>query len=74
MTSTEDLSTEPYKTLNEVFKFLGIPEYELKNPQKKKVEKYENMSNKIRNELIKFFIPYNEDLFELIQKKFNWNK
>jgi hypothetical protein len=74
VTSTEDLSAEPYKTLNDVFNFLEIPDYELKNPQKKKTEKYENMSNKIRNELIKFFMQYNEDLFELIQKKFNWNK
>tara|TARA_Y100000590_G_scaffold290537_1_gene327041 strand:+ start:530 stop:1366 length:837 start_codon:yes stop_codon:yes gene_type:complete len=72
--STEDLSSEPNKTLNDVFSFLKIPEYELQNPQKNKVEKYENMSSKTRSELVKFFMPYNEQLFELIQKKFNWNK
>ena len=70
---TEDLSVKPHKTLNDIFHFLEIPEYELKIPQKKKVEKYENMSNKTRSELIKFFMPHNEQLFELIQKKFSWN-
>tara|TARA_A100001037_G_scaffold146479_1_gene132233 strand:+ start:2431 stop:3267 length:837 start_codon:yes stop_codon:yes gene_type:complete len=72
--STEELSQNPVDTMNKTYEFLEIPEYKISNPQKRKLENYEKMSDNIRNELISFFKPHNEKLFEMINKRFDWNK
>lgn len=72
--STEELADNPIQTMNNVYDFLEIPEYKLINPHKKKLEKYEKMSDNMRNELINFFKPHNEKLFKLINQRFDWNK
>ena len=60
--------------MNQVFKFLNLPDYSLKNLQKRKVKKYSNMTMNIRKILIEYYKPFNEQLYKIIDKKFDWDK
>ena len=72
--STEELAKNPSETMDNIYKFLELPKYKLINPQKRKSENYEKMSENTRDELIDFFKPHNEKLFETINNKFDWNE
>ncbi len=71
---SEKLASETQRTLQDVFKFLGLPDYNIKNTKKVNVSKYEKMDEQTRNILIDYFRPYNEKLFEFLDRKFDWNK
>jgi len=71
--STEDMQKNPKNELQNVFRFLEIPDYEIKNPQKQKSEKYEKMKDNTRKMLLEFYKSHNEKLFESIGKRFDWN-
>ena len=71
---SEKLASETQHTLKDVFEFLGLPEYNIKNTKKVNVSKYEKMDEETRNILIDYFRPYNEKLFEFLNRKFDWNK
>ncbi len=70
---TEDMKENPILELKKIFSFLEIPEYEIKNPQKQKMYQYDKMDSGIRQELLNYFKPHNEELYSLINKKFNWD-
>jgi len=70
--STEDFSKEPDITLKNIFEFLNVPNKEISNLEKKKVAKYNKMKDETRKDLLDFFKPYNEQLFDLIGKRFQW--
>jgi len=70
--STEELSKDPEKSLNDIFDFLKIPRFKVKNLQKHKHETYAPMNAKTRELLSTFFQPYNEELFKMIGKRFDW--
>lgn len=72
--STEDLSINPVETMNTVFNFLQLPEYEIKIPQKRKCKNYKKMNSDTRNFLINYYQPHNTKLYQLIGKKFDWDK
>ena len=55
-----------------MYQFLGLPKYEHKFFEKRKQASYDKMSDNIRKELEEFFKPYNEELFKLIGKSFEW--
>ncbi len=71
--STEEMKKDPQSTLEKVFKFLEISDYTIKSPQKEKVETYEKMSLEVRERLSEFYKPYNEEFFQIIGKRFDWN-
>ena len=71
---SEKLASETQHTLKDVFEFLGLPEYNIKDTKKVNVSKYEKMDEETRNILIDYFRPYNEKLFEFLNRKFDWNK
>ena len=68
------LGTQTKNTLQEVFRFLGLPEYEIKNTDKVNVAKYEKMKLETRERLVEFFRPYNKKLFGLLNRQFDWDK
>ena len=70
--STEDFLKEPDATLKNIFEFLNVPNKEISNLEKKKVAKYDKMKDETRKDLLDFFKPYNEQLFDLIGKRFQW--
>tara|TARA_Y100000996_G_scaffold411235_1_gene395003 strand:+ start:2012 stop:2848 length:837 start_codon:yes stop_codon:yes gene_type:complete len=71
--STEDMQKYPKYTLQKIFKFLELKEYNIKNPQKQKQAKYEKMNEETRKKLLEFYEPHNEKFFEVIQKRFDWS-
>jgi len=70
--STEEMSNSPSHTMNQVYEFLDLPKYEHAFFEKRKKMSYDKMSDSIRKELEEFFKPYNEELFKLIGRSFNW--
>jgi len=73
ITSTEEMSDNPIIAVNKIFQFLGMSKYDLKNPQKRKIENYPKIEPKTRKILSEFFRPHNEELYKLTGKKFNWS-
>jgi hypothetical protein len=73
ITSTENLSSNPNQTFSEIFNFLEIQDYKLEKLENKRQGNYLPMSIDVRRKLLNYFKPYNEELFELIGKRFNWN-
>ena len=71
--STEQMQKQPQDTLNDVFRFLDIPEYHIKIPQKQKVARYTKMELDTRKRLLEFYEPYNEKFFQVIEQRFEWN-
>ena len=71
--STEDMQKDPKESLLKIFKFLQIPDYTLKNPQKRKSSEYKKMDDKTREMLLNFYKPHNEKFFQTIQKRFDWD-
>lgn len=74
ITSTENFESNSQETLNQIFDFLQIPKYEITNPEKYKVASYPKMKNDTRLFLINYYKKPNDELFELIGAKFDWNK
>ena len=71
---SEDLASETQRVLREIFYFLGLPAYNIKNTEKVNVSKYSKMDQDTRKILIEFFKPHNERLFKFIGKKFDWDE
>tara|TARA_B100000676_G_C18080343_1_gene850705 strand:+ start:82 stop:921 length:840 start_codon:yes stop_codon:yes gene_type:complete len=71
--STEDMQKYPNDTLQKIFKFLELEEYNIKNPQKQKQAEYKKMNEETRKKLLEFYKPHNEKFFEIIQKRFDWS-
>jgi len=72
--SMEEMEKYPEETLLKVFRFLGIPDYSIKNPQKQKSARYEKMRSKTRERLLDYYRPHNEKFFQMIQREFGWSK
>ena len=70
--STEEMQNHPQDTLMEVFQFLGISQYTIKNPQKQKLANYEKMNDETRKKLLEFYKLHNKNFFNIIQKRFDW--
>lgn len=70
---SEDLFQKPEKTVNEVFNFLGLMKCRLKRYDViQKGWNKSKMKTITRNKLRKIYEPYNEKLFKLIIKRFDW--
>lgn len=72
--SMEDLQKNPQKSLNNIFKFLNLPNYTINNFPKKNIGKYrEQINNETYKKLKQLYKPYNRDLFDYLGKKFDWD-
>ena len=72
--TSEELSTETNKTMNKIFQFLDLPDYEIPDIVKRSTGNYTKMKMDTRKKLISFFSKYNQDLFKLLDQEFDWNK
>ena len=72
---SEDLVNEDsiQKTLDNVFTFLNVRPFKIKNKGKINIGKYPPMSSEIRKELSKYFRPYNLQLSKFLKTKFEWD-
>ena len=71
--SSEDLKLNPQETLETIFEFLKLSNYKIETPQYKKQKKYVAMNPEIRKKLIEFYKPHNEELYKLVNRKFDWD-
>jgi hypothetical protein len=71
---SNELSNKPVETMNKVFKFLNLPDYDFEKRFHIKKFGYGKMNDSTREKLIEFYRPMNEKLFNLIGKKYNWNE
>ena len=72
--TSEELSTDTNKTMNKIFQFLDLPDYEIPDTTKHNTATYANMKIDTRKKLISFYSKYNQDLFKLLNQEFDWNK
>ena len=72
--SSEDLASNTKNVMNDIFQFLNLPKYEILNTKKVNVSKYSKMNSNTRKKLVTFFKPYNEQLYEFLNSKFDWDK
>jgi hypothetical protein len=70
--STEDYESNPQEILNKIYTFLEVPNINVKNLEKYKVESYPKMKNETRIFLMDLYKKHNESLFNMIGKKFDW--
>lgn len=71
--SSEDLASKTKNTMNDIFRFLNLPKYEIPNIEKVNVSKYSKMNPETRKNLITFFKPHNERLYQFLNHKFDWD-
>jgi hypothetical protein len=69
---SEEFATETNKIMNNIFDFLELPQYNIPDNSKKNKIHYEPMKKETRDDLIEFFRPYNEKLYSLVGRNFNW--
>ena len=64
--------------INSLFVFFNLSEIKLKKEDRKNIGvgkgKYPSMNEKTRDFLIDYYKPHNEKLYNLIGKKFDWDK
>ena len=71
--STEDMRDNPQETLQNIFRFLQVSDYEIQNPENRKAVEYDQMNDDIREKLLKLYKPHNEKFFQIINHRFNWD-
>jgi len=72
--SSENLALKTKETMNEIFRFLDLPEYDLQNTEKVNVSKKSKMNPETRKILINFFKSYNDQLYRFLNHRFDWDK
>jgi hypothetical protein len=71
---SEELYKDRVKTLNRIFSFLGLPECELPQYETYNQGGYSKMETAMREQLINYFRPYNEQLYDLLGKDLGWDR
>ncbi|MDY6782564.1 MAG: sulfotransferase [Cyanobacteriota bacterium] len=70
---SEEFCSNPSATMKEVYRFLNLPDYQLKDYPKYNSGSYSSISDDLRCQLAESFRPYNQELEELLGRKLNWN-
>jgi hypothetical protein len=74
MIPSEDLAQKTDQVLAEVFEFLDLPYFKIKDFTKQNKREYPPMNDETRKLLIEFYKPHNEKLYSLINQHFDWDK
>lgn len=70
---SEGFFKDPQQTLDRVFDFLGLSPYRIEDLEVMRWLDYnESLDPNLRRELIDYFEPHNERLFQLIGERFSW--
>jgi len=70
-----EFSREPEKVYNQAIKFLDLPKWKLPKYEKFSKQRLSlKMNSKTREKLLEYCKPYNEELYSLIGKRFDWDK
>lgn len=71
---SEDLTTAPAQVFQKSLDFLGIEVWQPKNFDIFKRGSYESMPANTRAKLVEYFRPHNQQLYDLLGMKFDWDK
>tara|TARA_B110000495_G_scaffold101572_1_gene87741 strand:- start:178 stop:981 length:804 start_codon:yes stop_codon:yes gene_type:complete len=71
---SEDFATKTNEIMNEVFSFLELDNFNIPDNSKKNKIDYKPMKDETRKYLIKYFRPYNEKLYSMLDRNFDWEK
>ena len=73
---SEKFWLKPSKVYNEVLKFLGLSNFKLNEYKqfRKTIYRNKKIPFETRKKLIDFFRPYNEQLYEFLGRRFDWDK
>lgn len=75
---TEDLFADPKAVTNGCFRFLGLPDHDCEEYARhdwlRKSPKRPDPPAEVRQALVDFYRPYNEDLYDLIGRDMEWEK
>jgi len=69
---SEEFAIQTNKIMNEIFNFLELEHFDIPDNSKKNKIHYDMMKKETRDDLIEFFRPYNQKLYSLIGKNFDW--
>ncbi len=69
---SEDFYAGAATTVKQVLDFLDLPEYQLPEYQNANPGSYQPVSESVRDWLSDYFRPYNQQLEEYLETKFNW--
>lgn len=69
---SEDLFKDSATTMSKVHTFLELPDYQLSKYRNLNPGSYPSVSNSLRHRLAEFYQPYNQQLEEYLDMKFNW--
>ncbi len=69
---SEDFYAGAAATVKQVLEFLDLPEYQLPEYQNANPGSYQPVSESVRHWLRDYFRPYNQQLEEYLETKFNW--
>jgi hypothetical protein len=70
---SEEFFRDPSKIYNQVLDFLGVENFELDTYRTYgKVNKNRKIDSIFYNELLDYFKPHNQRLYELLGRKFDW--
>jgi len=69
---SEDLYLDSEKVVNQVFDFLGLPNYQLSSYDKYNANDYPNVNPIIRQQLETYFQPFNQELTQLLGQDWSW--
>ena len=69
---SEDLYSDTSKIYSDVLNFLNLPKFELDSFKAHRMRKYSEISTETRKKLVDYFKPYNKQLYELLNRNFNW--
>jgi len=72
---SKDFFANPSKIYQKTLDFLNMPQFDLKNYDVKgRVNENPKMDSKLRNQLIEYFKPHNERLYEFLGRNFDWDR
>ncbi len=71
---SEDLALKPDQVLAKVFEFLDLPYFKIKDFTRQNKREYHPMKDETRKLLVEFYKPYNKKLFDMLGRKFDWDK
>ncbi|WP_019507957.1 tetratricopeptide repeat protein [Pleurocapsa sp. PCC 7319] len=70
---SEEFYSNPHRIMAKVFKFLGLPNCPLENYPQVNAGSYNQVDSDLRETLVNYFAPYNQQLEEYLDIKFDWN-
>ena len=70
--TTVELQKDRQETAYKMFDFLGLPKHNITNVKNSNTGKYAPMLPETRRMLAKYYLSYNEQLYSLLGRKFDW--